>query len=224
MCRVAGRDANAGPMPFGRARRGDTNLKRNQVLRWPLAALFSSKTDGPPPVPEGRANGPVTRRRLDHIEYQESSSTSSPGSSFWTLYALQSRSAPYSAIQAGTTRRRTMYADYLVSALVTLLVAVDPVGLAPIFLSLTRGMNAGERRRVAVRASLIAFGILAFFGLGGEILLPARRRHPGLPHLGRPAAVLDRLRDGVRAPQRAQAEHGRHRHHRGSYPQRGRLP
>ena len=93
------------------------------------------------------------------------------GSFFWTLYALQSKPAPNSAIQAGTTRRRTMYADYLVSALVTLLVAVDPVGLAPIFLSLTRGMTAGERRRVAVRAALIAFGILAFFGLGGEILL-----------------------------------------------------
>ena len=93
------------------------------------------------------------------------------GSFFWTLYALQSKPAPNSAIQAGTTRRPTMHADYLVSALVILLVAVDPVGLAPIFLSLTRGMTAGERRRVAVLAALIAFGILAFFGLGGEILL-----------------------------------------------------
>jgi multiple antibiotic resistance protein len=32
-------------------------------------------------------------------------------------------------------------------------------------------MNGDERRRVALRAALIAFGILAFFGLGGEILL-----------------------------------------------------
>ena len=32
-------------------------------------------------------------------------------------------------------------------------------------------MNAGERSRVAMRACLIAFGILAFFGLGGEVLL-----------------------------------------------------
>ena len=64
-----------------------------------------------------------------------------------------------------------MLLDYLSAALVTLLVTLDPVALAPIFVSLTRGMNASERRRVAVRASLIAFGILAFFGLGGEILL-----------------------------------------------------
>jgi multiple antibiotic resistance protein len=64
-----------------------------------------------------------------------------------------------------------MYADFLASALVTLLVTVDPPGLAPIFLSVTRGMTADERRRVAARAALIAFGILAFFGLGGEVLL-----------------------------------------------------
>lgn len=64
-----------------------------------------------------------------------------------------------------------MLLDYLSAALVTLLVTLDPVALAPIFVSLTRGMNASERRRVAVRASLIAFGILAFFGLGGELLL-----------------------------------------------------
>ena len=64
-----------------------------------------------------------------------------------------------------------MLLDYISAALVTMLVTLDPPALAPIFVSLTRGMNAAERRRVAVRASLIAFGILAFFGLGGELLL-----------------------------------------------------
>ena len=64
-----------------------------------------------------------------------------------------------------------MLLDYISAALVTLLVTLDPVALAPIFVSLTRGMNAAERRRVSMRACLIAFGILAFFGLGGEVLL-----------------------------------------------------
>jgi multiple antibiotic resistance protein len=64
-----------------------------------------------------------------------------------------------------------MLLDFISAALVTLLVTLDPVALAPIFVSLTRGMNAGERRRVSTRASIIAFCILAFFGLGGEVLL-----------------------------------------------------
>jgi multiple antibiotic resistance protein len=69
--------------------------------------------------------------------------------------------------------------DFLSSALATLLVTIDPPALAPVFLSLTRGMNRSERRQVAVRATLIAFGILAFFALGGEIVL--RLLGVGLP-------------------------------------------
>src|ERR671920_1562201 len=64
-----------------------------------------------------------------------------------------------------------MLTDFISAALVTLLVTLDPPALAPIFISLTQGMTGAERRRVALRAGLIAFGILAFFGLGGEVLL-----------------------------------------------------
>jgi multiple antibiotic resistance protein len=66
---------------------------------------------------------------------------------------------------------RPMLFDYVSAALVTLLVTLDPLALAPVFISLTRSMTTRERRRVAVRATIIAFGILAFFGLGGEVLL-----------------------------------------------------
>ena len=63
--------------------------------------------------------------------------------------------------------------DFAAAALVTLLVTLDPPGLAPIFLSVTRGMTAEQRKVVAVRASIIAFALLAFFALAGDILLRA---------------------------------------------------
>jgi multiple antibiotic resistance protein len=66
-----------------------------------------------------------------------------------------------------------MLMEFITSALVTLLVTLDPPGLAPIFLSLTRGMSAAERRQVAWRACLIAFVIMAFFALAGDVLLRA---------------------------------------------------
>ncbi|WP_420101649.1 MarC family protein [Bosea sp. (in: a-proteobacteria)] len=66
-----------------------------------------------------------------------------------------------------------MFLDFATSALVTMLVTLDPPGLAPIFLSLTRGMSAGERRQVAIRACIIAFCIMAFFGVAGDIVLKA---------------------------------------------------
>jgi multiple antibiotic resistance protein len=62
-------------------------------------------------------------------------------------------------------------ADTLINAFTTLLVTVDPPGLAPLFLGLTMGMNRRERSQVALRGSLIAFGILAAFALFGASVL-----------------------------------------------------
>ena len=64
-----------------------------------------------------------------------------------------------------------MVYEFAAAALVTLRVTLDPPGLAPIFLSVTRGMSVAQRRIVAVRASVIAFRILAFFALVGDMLL-----------------------------------------------------
>ena len=61
--------------------------------------------------------------------------------------------------------------DILVNAITTLLVTVDPPGLAPIFLGLTVGMTRQQRKQVALRGSLIAFCILAVFALTGAGVL-----------------------------------------------------
>jgi multiple antibiotic resistance protein len=61
--------------------------------------------------------------------------------------------------------------DYVVAALVTLLVVVDPIGLIPAFLGITSGLPRNARRQVAIRASLIAFAILAGAALIGDWLL-----------------------------------------------------
>ncbi len=66
-----------------------------------------------------------------------------------------------------------MLFDFVKSALVTLLVTVDPPGLAPIFLGVTHGMTAGQRRQVAWRAVAIAVVVLAVFGFVGDALLRA---------------------------------------------------
>lgn len=64
-----------------------------------------------------------------------------------------------------------MELDFLVSGAVTLIVVVDPVGLAPTFLTVTKALPAPAQRRVARRASLIAALILAGAALGGDWLL-----------------------------------------------------
>lgn len=62
-------------------------------------------------------------------------------------------------------------ADTMLNAFVTILVTIDPVGLAPLFLALTAGMSAGERNQVAVRASVIGFAVLTLFAVAGNLIL-----------------------------------------------------
>src|SRR6478736_1954018 len=61
--------------------------------------------------------------------------------------------------------------DFIISALVTLVVVVDPVGLVPTFLAVTHGPVARARTEIALRASIIAAAILAGTALGGNWLL-----------------------------------------------------
>jgi multiple antibiotic resistance protein len=77
--------------------------------------------------------------------------------------------------------------DYVLNALVTLLVTIDPLGLAPVFVVLTSGMAGSARRQTAFRASTVAAGVLIGFALVGEpligflgISLPAFRISGGL--------------------------------------------
>lgn len=59
----------------------------------------------------------------------------------------------------------------LISALVTLFVVIDPIGLGPIFIGLTAGMPAKLKRKIGLEASVIAFIVLAGSALFGDWLL-----------------------------------------------------
>jgi multiple antibiotic resistance protein len=69
--------------------------------------------------------------------------------------------------------------EFIISAFVTLVVVVDPVGLVPPYLAITHGLPKRARRSVALRATLIATAILAGSALIGDWLL--RTLSIGLP-------------------------------------------
>src|SRR5262249_16907842 len=62
---------------------------------------------------------------------------------------------------------------FAITALVTLFVVVDPVGLAPTFLAVTEGLPRRARRDVAVRSTIIARVILGGTALVGDLLFRA---------------------------------------------------
>jgi len=61
--------------------------------------------------------------------------------------------------------------DVIFNAFVTILVTIDPPGLAPLFLALTPGMHRGQRMQVATRACIIGFGVLTLFAIAGTVIL-----------------------------------------------------
>ena len=63
--------------------------------------------------------------------------------------------------------------EFVFNAFVTLLVVVDPLGLAPIFAALTRGFSEKQKRESAIRGTLLGALILYLFALAGDVLLEA---------------------------------------------------
>ena len=58
-----------------------------------------------------------------------------------------------------------------ITVFVTLFVVIDPIGLTPVFIALTPGHSAEQRRRIGIRALFIAAILLMIFGLAGEAIL-----------------------------------------------------
>ena len=58
-----------------------------------------------------------------------------------------------------------------ITAFTALFVVIDPIGLAPIFVAMTAGLAPQLRRAIAIRACVIAAGLLIAFALLGESIL-----------------------------------------------------
>lgn len=68
-----------------------------------------------------------------------------------------------------------MTGNELLFDFVTLWVTVDPIGTVPLYLSVTKDMPSAARKRAAMRATVIAFFLLAGFLYLGQYLLEVMR-------------------------------------------------
>jgi multiple antibiotic resistance protein len=60
---------------------------------------------------------------------------------------------------------------FFLQAFVTLFVIIDPPGIVPLFLGLTRGRSVRTVRRLARQAAIVAFGVIVGFALFGRVIL-----------------------------------------------------
>jgi len=59
----------------------------------------------------------------------------------------------------------------LITAYTALFIIIDPLGLAPLFVALTQGMDAAHRRSIAIRAILISAFLMGVFLFAGQTVL-----------------------------------------------------
>ncbi|MBT3556798.1 MAG: MarC family protein [Rhodospirillales bacterium] len=61
--------------------------------------------------------------------------------------------------------------EVAISAFITMFVIIDPIGNVPIFMALTKGTEHRYQRAMAIKGTLVAFLVLAFFAWFGSDLL-----------------------------------------------------
>ena len=89
------------------------------------------------------------------------------------------REARMAGLQRPLKIKERLMFEVALTAFVALFVVIDPPGIAPIFLALTSGASAEDRRRFALRGCAVAAVILAIFGFVGQDFL--RLLGVGLP-------------------------------------------
>ena len=64
-----------------------------------------------------------------------------------------------------------MELEFLITSFVALFVIIDPIGLTPIFVALTQGMDQQLRRKIAIRAIVVSGFVILLFILFGETVV-----------------------------------------------------
>lgn len=59
----------------------------------------------------------------------------------------------------------------IITKILFFIAVIDPLGSVPVFLEATKNFSQSEKRKIAIRASVVAFGVLLFFILVGQIIL-----------------------------------------------------
>ena len=61
----------------------------------------------------------------------------------------------------------------LVATFIVFFAVIDPIGTVPVFIAFTSHFDEGDKRRIALIATLVAAGVLLFFVIAGELILIA---------------------------------------------------
>ncbi|TMN42544.1 MarC family protein [Pseudoalteromonas sp. S2755] len=63
--------------------------------------------------------------------------------------------------------------EHFISTFIFFFAVIDPIGTIPVFIATTTGFDIATKRKIAVKATLVAAIVLLFFIIAGELILNA---------------------------------------------------
>lgn len=63
--------------------------------------------------------------------------------------------------------------DTILTSFITFFTVIDPIGTIPVFIAVTSSVNKNDRKKIALKAAIVAAGVLLFFIVLGELILNA---------------------------------------------------
>ena len=63
--------------------------------------------------------------------------------------------------------------DAILTSFITFFTVIDPIGTIPVFIAVTTSANKNDRKKIAIKAAIVAAGVLLFFIVLGELILNA---------------------------------------------------
>jgi multiple antibiotic resistance protein len=63
--------------------------------------------------------------------------------------------------------------DTILKSFITFFTVIDPIGTIPVFIAVTSSVDKNDRKKIALKAALVAAGVLLFFIVLGELILNA---------------------------------------------------
>ena len=63
--------------------------------------------------------------------------------------------------------------DTILTSFITFFTVIDPIGIIPVFIAVTASVNEKDKKKMAIKAAVVASAVLLFFIVLGEIILNA---------------------------------------------------
>ncbi len=90
---------------------------------------------------------------------------------FWLVKVRHRQFVNISTTTKAQAKQNSKMSTSIITKIFFLIAVIDPIGTIPVYLEATKHFDEKHKKKIAIRASIVAFMILLFFVLVGQLIL-----------------------------------------------------